>query len=219
MIGRCEKIGKKRGKEGLVQTAREQDTGIYPMRCRDGTGNRLPGNDNEGVVRSFLREEGFLDFYLLTLFSIFMIISIALLSATAVSARKNAVATYAWLQEAADYAMRCASMDGLIGAAPEYSPLVRQYFDDGFTVITETTASGISYIPRPESPYPGPIRLTGFAYVPAGASLPGGGNAGQPGYIISIVVPVMRVSMPLIGDQYVEVPMRCFSALKTTNLN
>lgn len=161
---------------------------------------------------------GFMDVYLLTMFIILNLIIFAVLGATAFAARKNAVATYMWLGEAMDCAVQAANMEGTFDNSPIHTDLVRQYFDAVFSDMTGTSASGDSFTPLSGSPYPGPIRLTEFTPVNVGDPVPGG-SARQPGYLVSVVVPVLDIKLPLIGHQYLEVPMRYFSVLKTTSLS
>ena len=154
---------------------------------------------------------------MLTLFAIFLVIAIGVLSATAVSARKNAVATYMWLGEAGDYAARCVEMSGLADSSSANAGYARQYFDAGFSNITETAGSGDEYVPREGSPYPAPIRLTEFEPVNPGDQVPGGA-ADQQGYLIAVEAPVLSVSLPLIGSQSIEVPMKYYAVLRSAGL-
>ena len=166
------------------------------------------------MVHRFLTDErGFLDIYFIIIFSVFVIVLFGMLSATAVAVRKNAVASYQWLQEAGQYAVECAEMNQQTGDPELYEGQIEQYFDAGFASMTQTTCNGNEFDPQAGSPFPGPITITGFSPVQAGDAIPGGGAAYQPGYLISVSVPVMNLSLPLIGAQTVDVPMQCFVSL------
>lgn len=147
-----------------------------------------------------------------------MIMILGVVLATAVGARKNVVATYGWFQEAADYATRCVNINGAPSDPDMADAQFRQYFDDGFSNVTQTTTNGNEYNPQAGSPFPAPIRFVSMASINPGDAIPGG-TASQPGYVISIVVPVLSMYIPLIGNQYVEVPMRYYAMLQTSYLS
>jgi hypothetical protein len=158
-------------------------------------------------------ERGFLDVYLLGIFFIFATILLAILLATAAGARKNAVASYSWFTEAADYAAHTAAMNGLTTANNENAPYVEQYFNDSFASITQTSNSGNEFEPQGGSPLQGNIQITGFTPYGAGSVLPNGASAKADGYWISITVPVLSANLPFIGNQNVNVPMGYFAEL------
>jgi hypothetical protein len=147
-----------------------------------------------------------------------MIMVLGVVLATAVGVRKNAVATYGWFQEAADYATRCVDVSGVPSDPNLADAQFRQYFDDGFSSVTQTTTNGNEYDPQVGSPFPAPIRFVSMTPINIGDAIPGG-TASQPGYVISIVVPVASMYIPLIGNQYVEAPMRYYAMLQTSQLS
>jgi hypothetical protein len=147
-----------------------------------------------------------------------MIMILGVVLATAVAARKNVVATYGWFQEAADYAVRCDNMNGVPSDPDLADAQFRQYFDDGFSNVTQTTTNGNEYDPQAGSPFPAPIRFVSMSPINPGDAIPGG-TANQPGYVISIVVPVLSMDIPLIGTRYVEVSMQYYAMLQTSYLS
>jgi hypothetical protein len=158
-------------------------------------------------------ERGFLDLYILCLFSIGCIIIFSMMLATFAGAKKNATAAYSWFTEASDYTAHTAVMNGITTANDENSPYVRQYFDGAFTGITQTTANGNEYDPQTGSPFLEPVELTGFTPYQQGDILPNGNTAGVDGYWIAITVPVFVGTFPFAGQQSINVPMGYFAEL------
>ena len=114
----------------------------HPVRCRAGPGDRHPSGNDQKLVHRFLDERGFLDIYMLTIFAVFVVIVFGMLGATIVAVRKNAVATYMYLHEAGEFAVRSANMGGIITDTTSQDtalPQVEQYFEAGFSSLTSTT--------------------------------------------------------------------------------
>ncbi len=169
------------------------------------------------MVHRFLDERGFLDIYMLTIFAVFVVIVFGMLGATIVAVRKNAVETYRYLHEAGEFAVRSANMGGIITDTTSQDaalPQVEQYFEAGFSSLTSTTLISDEFT---GSPYPGPIDLDPIVPESVGDSLPDGSTAGQPGYLISLNVPVLNeAKLPLIGTEFtgnLYVPMWYFATL------
>ena len=158
-------------------------------------------------------ERGFLDLYLLGILIIFATLLLSVLLALACGARKNAVASYGWFTEAADYAAHTAVLNGITAANDENAPYVEQYFDDSFSGITQTSYSGNEFTPQAGSPFKGNIQINSFTPYNAGATLPDSTRAGADGYWISIEVPVLVATVPYAGPQSVGVPMSYFAEL------
>jgi hypothetical protein len=125
------------------------------------------------------------------------------------------------LHEAGDFAVQSANMGGIITDTTSQDtalPQVEQYFKAGFGSLTNTTFSSDQFT---GSPYPGPIILDSIVPVSAGESLPDGAASSQPGYLISIRVPVLNeANLPLIGKEFtgnLDVSMWYFATLHSIN--
>jgi hypothetical protein len=210
-------IGKENRREVQEQPAQRKTAESHPVRRCAGPGDRYPSGNDQELVHRFLDERGFLDIYILTVFAVFVVILFGLLGATIVTVRKNAVATYMYLHEAGEFAVRSANMNGIITDTTSQDaalPQVEQYFEAGFSSLTNTTFSSGGFA---GSSYPGPIDLDPIAPESVGDSLPDGSTASQPGYLISINVPVLNeAKLPLIGKEFtgnLDVSMWYFATL------
>ena len=175
------------------------------------TGYLLPlavQNGNRMVLNS---QNGFISLHLLTIFLVAILIFFAVIAGTAFGARKQAVMTYDWFGEAMNYASSAAAMYGLGTGSQLNQPVAELAFQLSFAEMTNTTYSNGSFVPGSGSPYPGPIELRRFVAL-------SGHGAQEPGYIAEITVPVLGGNVPLMGHQYITVPMRYFAAGKNTEI-
>jgi hypothetical protein len=199
------------------QPAQRKTAKFATVRCFAGHGNHHPSVDDQELVHRFLNERGFLDIYILTIFALFVVILFGLLGATIVAVRKNAVETFMYLHEAGEFAVRSANMSGIITDATSQDaalPRVEQYFEAGFSNLTNTTFAGDQFA---GATYPGPISLGYIDPESAGDHLPDGSMTSQPGYLIGIDVPVLNeAKLPLIGKEFtgnLDVSMWYFATL------
>gem|GEM_PF-3235314 len=161
-------------------------------------------------------QRGFVMLTLLPMMLVIFFSAFAVILASAFAARKNAVMTHQWASEAVSFAADAANRERDVGDAASRTDLARQWFVYAFAAMIEADFDGSSFVPRGESIWPGPIRLTGFRYAPPGTPVPGsGGHAAtaRPGYEADLEVPVLGARLPFIGEQYVTVPMRCLGVV------
>lgn len=89
-------------------------------------------------------ERGFVHIYLMGLFSMVCVIILAMMLATFAGARKNAVAAYSWLTEAADFAAHTAVMNGVTAADYEDAPQVETYFTTASAALQRPALAAVS---------------------------------------------------------------------------
>lgn len=166
----------------------------------------------------FRREEGFIEIHLLTIMLVIVFTAFAVLSGVAFGARKTAFATYQCFCEAMNFASEAANRQGLVTNTPVNADTGRRYFELAFSRMTNSSVAGNSFIPSGRPAYPGAITLNSFELIQPGTPIPNG-VARQPGFLATITVPVWGKELPFIGAQYISVPMRYFSPVKTTQLN
>jgi hypothetical protein len=214
-------IGKENRKKIEEQPVHGKTAEFHSVRRFTGLGDRHPSGNDQELVHRFLDERGFLDIYILTIFAVFVVILFGLLGATIVAVRKNAVETYMYLHEAGEFAVRSANMGGIITDTTSQDaalPQVEQDFEAGFGSLTNTTFISDEFA---GSLYPGPITLNYIDSESTGDSLPDGSTASQPGYLISINVPVLNeAKLPLIGKEFtgnLDVSMWYFATLHSIN--
>lgn len=158
---------------------------------------------------AFVKDQrGFLEVYLLTIFTVIALSVFTVLAGVAFGAKKNADVVYQMIGEAIDFAGRAASRD-TGGNIENAGTLARQYFALAFSRMTGTTFTGSSFVPSGSSPVKAPMVLEDFRYVKPGDPIPGG-RASVPGFMATLRVPVLVGNVPFVGPQYLEVPMRCY---------
>jgi len=150
---------------------------------------------------------GFIALHIFSIFLVAVLIFTTVLMGAAFGGRKMAVMTYDWFGESMNYSSSAAAMYGYDTASPISEPVARKIFELTFAEMTDTTYSSGSFKPNSGCPYPGAITLDRFEAL-------SGYGAQEPGYIAEITVPVLGTKLPLIGEQYITVPMRYFSAGK-----
>ncbi len=161
-------------------------------------------------------ERGFLATYLLTIYLIVCLIAFGVMLATIEGVQKNAMASFQWFQAAGQYAVTCANLQGISSDPEDNESTVEQYFDDGFSAITQTTTSGSEFDPGAGSPFPEVIQLTEFDPVDQGGAIPGGTAAG-PGYLVGIKVPILVGDVPFLGPESISVLMKSFFQLGSSS--
>ncbi|GAF24707.1 biopolymer transport proteins [Moorella thermoacetica Y72] len=153
-------------------------------------------------------QRGFLEIYLLTLFTVAALSVFALLAGVAFGAKKNADVVYQMVGEAIDFASRAASRD-TGGNLESAETLARQYFALAFARMTGTAFNGSSFVPSGASPIKAAAALEDFRYVKPGDPIPGG-RASVPGFMATLKVPILVGNVPFVGPQFLDVEMRCY---------
>lgn len=173
--------------------------------------------DNQGMVLSYLNnQKGFISIKLLMGAAISGIILTTLLIGVGMGIKMKAHATYDWYSEAMEFAARAANMDGDKSMVSLREEVAKQNFINVFAKITNCSISGNSFQPV-NGNYAGPIKLKTFTSVSPGDSIPGG-TANQPGYLAEIEVPIFGGGLPVVGNQYISVPMKYFAVVKSSEI-
>ncbi len=158
---------------------------------------------------------GFIAMPVLLIFLVVAFSAFAAAGTAAFGARKNAVMTYSWFSEALSFAADAVARGRETTDFSARTPEARQWFVYAFSQELEATTDGYNFNSSLKI-YPGPIKLVSFNYAPPGTVAPGGGKTAKPGYEAVIEVPVLKVSLPFVGPQYVTVPMRQVGVVKGT---
>lgn len=153
-------------------------------------------------------QRGFLEVYLLTIFTVIALTVFAVLAGVAFGAKKNADVVYQMVSEAIGFATVAASRD-TGGNLEQAEYLARQYFALAFSRMTGTTFNGSSFVPSGASPVKAAAALEDFHYVKPGDPIPGG-RASVPGFMATLRVPVLVGNVPFVGPQFLDVEMRCY---------
>jgi hypothetical protein len=195
-------------KKGGGENAKGFCSGADFRFCRAG-GSWGPVVVGSRKTLAFVKDQrGFLEVYLLTIFTVIALSVFTVLAGVAFGAKKNADVVYQMIGEAIDFAGRAASRD-TGGNIENAGTLARQYFALAFSRMTGTTFTGSSFVPSGSSPVKAPMVLEDFRYVKPGDPIPGG-RASVPGFMATLRVPVLVGNVPFVGPQYLEVPMRCY---------
>lgn len=153
--------------------------------------------------------------------SVFLVIALsvtAILAGLAFGAKATAVRVYGYFGEAMNYAAASANMDGDTSQVALRTDLAKKHFAYAMAAMTETAWNGAEFVPNPNNKaIAGPIKLVEFKPVAPGDPVPGG-KAGAPGYVAVIEVPVLGGTYPLIGPQYITVPMKQFGAVVSSRM-
>jgi len=158
-------------------------------------------------------ERGFLGIYLTGLFLIGAVIIFSVLLTIAAVCRQNALASYSYFTEAADFAMHTAVMNGYSAANDEDAPQVETYFTDSFSSVAHTSYCCNLFTPQPGSPFPGTIQINSFAPYSQGGSLPNGTLARADGFWISLNIPVSVGNVPLVEQPNYPITMNYYAEL------
>ena len=161
-------------------------------------------------------QRGFVTMPILLMFLIIAFSAFTILGVSAFGVRKNAVMTYQWFGEALNFAVDAVTFSRDITATDiaDKTPEARQWFTYAFSRMLDATTDGVNF--NSQLPiYDGPIKLTGFRYVPPGTAVYGGNRTATPGYEAVIEVPV-SVNVPFIGRQHITIPMRQVAVVKPT---
>lgn len=151
------------------------------------------------------------------MFIIILIIGITFMFGQAFGSHKIATETWNMAGESLDFAVDAASRFQGDENQQLNVPVTKQYFDSAFTQMTNTSIQGNSYVPRSGSLYKGPIALEEFKAIYPGDAIPGG-IAKEPGYLVTLNVPVFGGKVPYLGYQTLNIRMRQFSVVKVTKL-
>jgi hypothetical protein len=126
----------------------------------------------------------------------------------AFGAKKNADVVYQMLGEALRFATDSATREK--GDDLENSvEVARKYFALAFSRMTNTTFTGSSFVPLGSSPIKAAATLEEFRYVRSGEAV-SEGRARQPGFMVTLNVPIFMGEVPFIGPQFLDVRMRCY---------
>lgn len=172
----------------------------------------FPGHKQ--LVNKLREERGSLTLPVEVYFWFALFLGIILLGALFNGLQSKAYATFAWANDSVSFAARAANMDGNIDMVVLRTSDAREFFNKDFANKVEGVAVGNSFISTRSNYFPGPIELKCFDSVTPGEQVPGG-IARQPGYIVELEVPIFRGDLPVIGSQYITVPMRAFGVVKS----
>lgn len=153
---------------------------------------------------------------------VFLVIALsmaAFYAGLAFGIEKTAYQTYQYFGEAMNYAAACIARDGTPDQVHLRTEEARQAFQYALGALTDTVWNGAEFVPKPgNKAIVGPIKLKEFRAVSPGDPVPGG-RAGSPGYLASIEVPLLGGTYPIIGEQYLTVPMKQFGAVVSQKVN
>ncbi len=158
-------------------------------------------------------ERGFLGTYLMIMFLMFCLIGFSMMVGLFTCIESSATRAYQYFNTAGQYTIRLANMQGITSNPEANQDAAQQYFESAFGEITKTTWDGSEFVPQAGCSFPGPVTITEFDPVDQGASLPGGGTANGPGYIIGVSVPDYIGDVPGVGQESISIPMVSFFQL------
>lgn len=140
-------------------------------------------------------DRGLAEFILVVYFAFFLTL-MAFLMGVGFSLWREAQAKYQWAYEALAFAGAAANVTGDVEEVVLNQDYARRFF--------EAAMSGM--VPN--------FELLDFRAVRPGDAVPGG-TAEAPGYLAAVRIPLTAVSVPLLGPQRVEIPMRIFAVVKS----
>lgn len=168
------------------------------------------------VVLPLINEKGFISVKLLMVLMITGIFAASIMISIGIGIQIKATATYDWFCEAMEFSAHAANMDGETSMVALREADAKRYFKVIFAQMTESTVSGDTFNPN-TSNYPGPIKLQSYSSVSQGEPVPGG-TAMAPGYLATIEVPVWGGTVPLVGNQYIIIPMKYYAVVRSQNI-
>ncbi|ABO49476.1 conserved hypothetical protein [Desulforamulus reducens MI-1] len=168
------------------------------------------------MLKHINNERGFISVKLMAFGMIFWIAVVTVFLSFFIAVQTKGTMTYDWFEEALGTATFAANIDGDTSKVASNEPLAMSYFMKFFADMTNCTVSGNTLTPKTND-YPGPIELTEFKTVSPGEYIPNG-TAKQPGYLATIQVPVFGGNLPLIGPQYLTIPMKSFQVVKSSDI-
>ncbi len=138
--------------------------------------------------RLFVSEQGAVGVMMLGVFLTMLLVVFMAMGTLAAGVFKNAGQVYGEAGNALKWAVYAANFDGVLSGRTSLSAgEVAPYFDYAFQQITGTTRRGDDFT---GGSLPGPVQLAALNEVPAGTALPSGTITNQPGFTVSLTVPV-----------------------------
>lgn len=172
------------------------------------TGNdNMPGINRIGRARTNLggdkhmalalrNEKGFIEIQILLTYMVFILTIFTFILGLAFGVWKEASAKYMYFAESMDFASRAANITGELDEVMLNQNRARQYFSNAMQLTG------------------GDYALKSFYTVAPGQAVPRG-TARAPGYVAEIIVPVFNAQVPLIGRQWVNIPMRYYAVVES----
>ncbi|WP_449241485.1 hypothetical protein [Desulfoscipio gibsoniae] len=188
----------------------------YPYGHIPGLCLNMAGMVRKRVVLLLDNEDGFMSVKLLMALIIAGIFTATVMISIGIGIQTKATTTFDWFCEAMDFSAHAANMDGETSMVGLRESDAKRYFKITFAQITESAVSGDAFNPSTNY-YPGPIKLQSYKSVQEGDPVPGG-TARAPGYIATIEVPVWGGNIPLVGHQYITVPMKYYAVVKSQHI-
>lgn len=144
---------------------------------------------------------------ILPLVAIFTVLSLAMFG---VSMKKDKY--FSWVGNAMDFAAEASVLGTESSKVVYLEGLAREYFKEAMSGMVDGTSSGTTIIPGSDS-IPGNIEIEKFIAVEPGDPVPGG-TAGQYGYVVDLEVPLLKTTLPVVGEQYIVTNMSYYAVVK-----
>jgi len=139
------------------------------------------------------------------------------LAAMAVDVFKSTDQVYGEAGSALNFAVYAADMDGSVSGTSRLTPdQVTPYFVYAFQTITGSTGGGVPGI-FSGGDLPAAVQVTGLYPVAAGEVLPSGSVTNQPGFVVSLRVPVLK--LPILGLPPLTVSVSRFAVVQPMPVN
>jgi hypothetical protein len=161
-------------------------------------------------------ERGFIANYLLAFSFIVIFVFITAFLALAFGIQTKSHAFYQWVGAAMDFAVRSAHLtEWEPGREVTMHPYrAHRAFMRSLAGMIDAEVIGNTLIPRSGSDVPGVVTVESFRALNAGDVVPGKDvRVEQPGYWVELRVPVFKGTLPVVGDQYLQVTMSYFGAV------
>ncbi|MEG6512407.1 hypothetical protein V6C32_10835 [Desulforamulus ruminis] len=114
-----------------------------------------------------------------------------------------------WVGGAADFATDAAVMGMEASNVVYLEGVAKEYFKQSLAGMVDGTVNGDTVFSNKPS-IPGPIEINRFTAIEPGDSIPAG-EAEQYGYLVSLEFPLVRTTLPLLGDVYLTAPMNYYA--------
>lgn len=119
---------------------------------------------------------------------------------------------FSWVGNAMEFAAEASVLGTESSRVVYLEGLAREYFKEALTGMVEGTSSGNTIIPGSDS-IPGNVEIENFIAVEPGDPVPGG-TAGQYGYVVDLEVPLLKTTLPVVGEQYLVTKMSYYAVAK-----
>jgi len=151
-----------------------------------------------------------------TLLTIFLVLFMAM-AVLAVGVFKSAYQVYGAAGNALTFAVYAADLDGSVSGPSRLTPdRVTPYFVYAFQKITGSAGSGVPGT-FAGGDLPATVQITGLYPVTAGEVLPSGSVTNQPGFVVSLRVPVL--TRPILGLPPWSVTVNRFAVVQPMPVN